>query len=108
MTPAERAVIDAARAYVAYYWGPDAPTSAAGAALYTAVRALPRPLSEQLAELRVGAVVEGKGEKQARVIANDPEMQELWLRHYCGGFGNFVVSYADITRIISNPEADRG
>lgn len=105
MTPAERAVIDAARAYVAYYWGPDAPTSAAGAALYAAVRALPRPLSEQLADLRVGAVVEHLEGYSLSVAGNFPTYQYLAV---VDANVLSLVHYYDLARIISSPEADRG
>lgn len=107
MTPAERAVIDAARAYVAYYWGEDEPGSLVGRALHRAVRALPRPLSEQLAELRPGAVVE-HSDRQWLVLANEPTRLEMWLTARAGPLASAVFAYRDITRIISNPEADRG
>lgn len=113
MTPAERAVIDAARAYVAYYWGDDSPGSVAAAELYAAVRALPRPLSEQLAELRVGAVVEVADGQEATVLCVHEPSQTLFLQ-WCFGRpeGRFSATgtfyFRDIRRIISNPEADRG
>ena len=110
MTPEERAVIDAARAYVAYYWGDDAPGSAEAAALYRAVRALPRPLSERLAELRPGDVVEvGRQHlyrgKPLTVLGNRPEGRALWLN--ADGPGGALFEYEEITRIISNPEPGR-
>ncbi len=112
MTDAERAVIDAARAYVAYYWGDDSPGSVAAAELYRAVRALPRPLSEQLAELRVGAVVEANmcGEHgRLYVLANLPERNACCVERIdASGEPPFVISYRHIARIIFNPEADRG
>ena len=74
-------------------------------ALLAATRAYrstqPEPLSARLARLKAGSVVEGVGGKQATVIGNDPETQELWVRHYCPGFGNFAVKYATVTAIIS-------
>lgn len=109
MTPAERAVIDAARAYVAYYWGADAPpTSAAGAALYAAVRALPRPLSEQLAELRVGDSVEtgeGVGRYRWPVVMNLPKYSAVCVEE--DGYPR-IIPHDAITRIISNPEVANG
>ena len=110
MTPAERAVLDAARALVpeiecaAETTGYE-PSAKAGA-LITAVRALPRPLSEQLAELRPGAVVEHScGGPELPVLANIPSHGVL-ICDYEGGIS--VVEYRYVTRIISNPEADRG
>lgn len=104
MTPAERAVIDAARA-----WAADYSLSENVSRLLAAVRALPRPLSEQLADLRVGAVVEDYNQSPCKVLANLPD---LWLLvvevlavPYCP---REVRPYNGITRIISNPEASNG
>lgn len=111
MTPEERAVIDAARAYVAYYWGDDAPGSAEAAALYRAVRALPRPLSERLAELRPGAVVEMQGDNDAtEVLCVDRPSGTFFgtWDTYDGERLTASFNLSGITRIISNPEADRG
>ncbi len=101
MTPAERAVLDAARA-----WAADYSLSENVSRLLAAVRALPRPLSEQLAELRPGAVVEHScGGPELPVLANIPSHGVL-ICDYEGGIS--VVEYRYVTRIISNPEADRG
>ena len=104
------AVIEAARAFIAYYWSDAPPDFPQGAALYAAVRALPRPLSERLAELRPGDVVEA-GEKRWLVKANDPELMEMWLRSrhetVSGQPYNWTAEYNEIESIIS-PEADRG
>lgn len=129
MTPAERAVIDAARAlepvlqrvvsgitpddFGNYIAADDdlRELDEAAPAFLAAVRALPRPLSEQLAELRVGAVVEA-GEKHWLVKANDPELMELWLRSLHetinGQPYNWTAEYNEIEAVVSNPEAARG
>ena len=108
MTPAERAVIDAARA-----WAADYTLSENVSRLLAAVRALPRPLSEQLAELRVGAVVEVGDGQEATVLCVHEPSQTLFLQWRFGrpesrlsATGTFY--FRDIRRIISNPEADRG
>lgn len=106
MTPAERAVLDAARA-----WAADYSLSENVSRLLAAVRALPRPLSEQLAELRVGAVVDIDGHC-VPVLANMPEHMTLVVHdkyralHPDGGLS--LELYSRVSRIISNPEADRG
>ena len=117
MTPSERAVIDAARA-----WADEREQSLlpdgdlldpCEITLYRAVRALPRPLSEQLAELRVGAVVE-TDELRWRVFVNCPGHEVLLCRPFSDSktlreAGKVdVVPYACIRRIISNPEASNG
>ena len=129
MTPAERAVIDAARALepvveqmIRAAWksgerymvelGPFETFEAAADAFVTAVRALPRPLSEQLAELRPGAEVDAMagGETgvlmRGEIMANRPERQEVWFQS--GAYWAGIMPYRDIRRVISNPEADRG
>ena len=114
MTDAERAVIDAARALVPEIECAFATTgyepSVKAQALIEAVRALPRPLSEQLAELRVGAVVqtgEGVGAYRWPVVVNIPSRAVVIAEDTADG-RLFVLPWADIRRIISNPEADRG
>jgi hypothetical protein len=134
MTPAERAVIDAARAIAPVArsalnsgkivrhdkaeetrFGWDIPPveldklMAATDALEIALRALPRPLSERLAELRPGAVVETGhfgDPMHPVVIANDRGAERLWVRLH-SEFEK-IIRYSAVTRIISNPEADRG
>ena len=104
MTDAERAVTDAARALEKSGGIP------AFDALIAAVRALPRPLSEQLAELRAGDVVtSGHSETPRLVVANDVEAQKLWLRDaHRADQQPEPRMYRDIRRIISNPEASNG
>ena len=105
MTPAERAVIDAARA-----WAADYTLSENVSRLLAAVRALPRPLSEQLAELRVGDLVEtgeGVGAYRWPVVVNIPSRAVAIAEDTADG-RLFVLLWGDIRRIISNPEADRG
>ena len=107
MTDAERAVLDAARALEQRGGIP------AYDALLAAVRALPRPLSEQLAELRVGVVVEVADGQEATVLCVHEPSQTLFLQ-WCFGrpesrfsaTGTFY--FRDIRRIISNPEASNG
>ena len=107
MTDAERAVLDAARALEQRGGIP------AYDALLAAVRALPRPLSEQLAELRVGVVVEVADGQEATVLCVHEPSQTLFLQ-WCFGRPESRLSatgtfyFRDITRIISNPEASNG
>ncbi len=123
MTDAERTVIDAARALVPvmdrllqglhtdeYYRRCAMPDDlgaieAAAPAFLAAVRALPRPLSEQIAELRVGAVVELPSAGVVTVLANIPKFETLVYERQSDWW---ATGYEHITRIISNPEADRG
>lgn len=111
MTPAERAVLDAARAYVAawadsarHYHGPEAER------LNAAVRALPRPLSEQLAELRPGAVVEDEDGDEVTVLCIDRESGTYFWK--IGGGDDQAITgcglIQSIARIISNPEESNG
>lgn len=130
MTPAERAVIDAARALepvlgevlgCAYvdetgvmrsYSGSPSKLREVVPAFLAAVRALPRPLSEQLAELRPGAEVDAMagGETgvlmRGEIMANRPERQEVWFQS--GAYWAGIMPYRDIRRVISNPEASDG
>lgn len=116
MTDAERAVIAAARAYERLWTqlqteGPVVfGLASALDVLLAAVRALPRPLSEQLAELRAGAVVDsGPDGNCYRVLANIPSHDVLACEYMAGDeVHTTLVDYRHITRIISNPEADRG
>ena len=131
MTPSERAVIDAARALVPDLhalvdemvtddYGNRVVNDAVlrrlekvAPAFVAAVRALPRPLSEQLAELRVGVVVEVADGQEATVLCVHEPSQTLFLQ-WCFGrpesrfsaTGTFY--FRDIRRIISNPEASNG
>ena len=114
MTPAERAVIDAARAWAAGRERSLVPDGdlldPCEITLYRAVRALPRPLSEQLAELRVGDLVEtgeGVGAYRWPVVVNIPSRAVAIAEDTADG-RLFVLLWGDIRRIISNPEADRG
>jgi len=114
MTPSERAVIDAARAWAAGRERSLVPDGdmldPCEITLYRAVRALPRPLSEQLAELRVGAVVEHTSGALMQIVGNHRPSKTV-LASWPGSEGqeySAAVSYNDIRRIISNPEADRG
>lgn len=109
MTRAERAVIDAARALAAKLesrpvW------EAEDAALVRAVRALPRPLSEQLAELRPGAVVWDDDGVELCVLDVDHERGEyVWkCKRLDGETAAGVAPLSDIRRVISNPEAPDG
>ena len=104
MTDAERAVLDAARALEQRGGIP------AYDALLAAVRALPRPLSEQLAELRVGDLVEtgeGVGAYRWPVVVNIPSRAVAIAEDTADG-RLFVLLWGDIRRIISNPEASNG
>jgi hypothetical protein len=114
VTPAERAVIDAAKKW-AWFWmkahDEDEPYPSelhqdARDELFAAVRALPRPLSEQLAELQPGAVVDGRLHGKVTVICNSPDTRELWVR--LASTHTRLCGYDDITRIISNPEPSNG
>ena len=107
MTEAERAVIEAARAYVEGCWRTDKESVFPEVnALIAAVRALPRPLSERLAELRPGVVVEtGPDGNCYRVLANIPSHDVLACEYMAGDEAHTtLVDYRHVTRIISNPE----
>ena len=122
MTPEERAVIEAARALepvlgelsacsyvdehgvVRSYSGSPAKLKAAVPAFLAAVRALPRPLAERLAELRPGAVVELPSAGVVAVLANIPKFEVLFYERQSDWWS---AGYEHITRIISNPEPGR-
>ncbi len=103
MTPAERAVIDAARA-----WAADYSLSENVSRLLAAVRALPRPLSEQPAELRVGDVLGMPDDPtEYGVLCNHPPTRTVFVV-WNGGECCAAFDHSVFDRIISRGENIRG
>lgn len=101
MTEEEKRVIEAAKVLLQEY-GPVLPSSdRLYSDLYAAVAALPVTLSEKLPGLRPGAVV-GVSDKAPAftVIANDPEMKQLWCRGELN-LGNLTLFYREVRWIVS-------